>query len=188
MRTKCDRVFINYAINSNTVYNFSVSISLTKYMQEMDIETKDISGSTIISVLSFLGIDVSEFAAASVARTVETSNGVETVNDTSVPKTVLKAKHAKALLRASQHFDDKWDESMAVPIGAISGRFGSLRTGDRHVVVTPRVPSEAVTVLHARLEEIDPAYSPAVYSKDHLKKVPKINAFIDLHVVSLFVG
>ena len=85
---------------------------------------------------------------------------------------------------ASRNFDNEWKASMAVPIDALSGLFCHLKTADRPVVVTPRVPSKSVSVLHDQLKTIDPAYSPTVFLKDHLKNVAKLVASIDLHVVA----
>ena len=70
---------------------------------------------------------------------------------------------------------------MAVPIDAISKRVFYLKTGERNALVTPRVPMEA---LHDQLGKIDPAYSPTIFLKDHLKKVPELLKYIDVHVVS----
>ena len=119
-----------------------------------------------------------------VAGMLVTPSGVTTVRDESLPSTVLKNKLAKAVEASSRKFDVEWSASMAVPIDAISKRFSYLKTGDRNVIVTPRVPVEAVTALHDRLEKIDPAYSPAIFLKDHLKKVPELLKYIDVHVVS----
>ena len=73
---------------------------------------------------------------------------------------------------------------MAVLIDAISKRFSHLKTADHPVVVTPRVPSEAVSALHTQFESIEPAYSSAVFLKDNLKKVPKMLVFIDSRVAA----
>ena len=168
---------------SNPFFYLSASISLTKYMQTIQAENKLIS-STITLVLEYLGIDGLEFALSSVAGTMETASGVGTVTDATLPRTVLKAKNAKASMAASQNFYEEWKASMAVPIDAISKRFSHLKTADRPVVVTPQVPSEAVTALHTQLESIDATYPSAVFLKDHLKKVPKMLAFIDTHVAA----
>ena len=121
---------------SNPFFYLSASISLTKYMQKMQAENKLIS-STITSVLEYLGIDGLEFASASVAGTMETASGVETVTDATLPRTVLKAKHTKASMAASHNFYEDWKASMAVPIDAISKWFLHLKTADRPVVMTP---------------------------------------------------
>ena len=89
--------------HSNPFFYLSASISITKYMQTMQAENKLIS-SRITSVLEYLDIDGLEFASASVAGTTETASGVETVTDTTLPRTVLKAKHAKASMAASRIF------------------------------------------------------------------------------------
>ena len=123
--------------------------------------------------------------AEHITGTMETASGVETVTDATLPRTVLKAKHhAKASMAASRNFYEEWKAFMAVPIDSIFKWFLHLKTADRPVVVTPRVPSEAVTALHTQLESIDPTYSSAFFLKDHLKKVPKMLAFIDSHVAA----
>ena len=93
---------------------------------------------------------------------METASGVETVTGATLPRTVLKAKHAKASMAASWIFYD-------------------LKTTYHPVVVTPQVPSEAVAALHTQLESIDATYPSAIFLKDHLKKVPKMLVFIDSH-------
>jgi hypothetical protein len=73
----------HYIVNANySNYSFylSATISLSKYMQTVNAENKVIS-STTCSVLSFPGIDLSEFTLASVAGTIETASGVENVTD-----------------------------------------------------------------------------------------------------------
>ena len=102
-------------------------------------------------------------SSACIAGTIETASGVETVTDATLPRTVLKAKHAKASMIASRDFDTEWEASMAVPIDALSGLFCHLKTADRPVVVTPRVASKSVSALHDQLKKIDPTYSHAVF-------------------------
>jgi hypothetical protein len=73
----------HYIVNANySNYSFylSATISLSKYMQTVNAENKVIS-STTCSVLSFPGIDLSEFTLASVAGTIGTASGVENVTD-----------------------------------------------------------------------------------------------------------
>ena len=72
-----------------------------------------------------------------------------------------------------------------MPIGTISEQFSYLRTANRDVVVTPRVPKQEVINLHDHLKKIDPAYSSEVVPlKEHLKKLPKMVAFMEKHVIS----
>ena len=173
-------------LDANAINHFhycSASRSLSKTMKSMQADDKLISTITSLT-LEYLGINILEFEQASIAGTVETAGGVQTVTDSTLPRTVLKEKHAKATMIASQDFYQQWKESMAVPIDAISDRFSYLKTADRPVVVTPRVPPEAVSALHDQLARIDPAYSCAVFLKDHLKNVPKLIEFIDSHVVA----
>jgi len=168
---------------SNHLFSLPAARIINRALKDVDADDKVMS-STILSVLSYLDIDVLGYSSASVAATLETANGIETVTDVTLPSTALKSKLAKAMEASGQDFDEEWTASMLVSISAISQRFSRLETGDRPVVVTPRVPSEAVTALHEQLEKIDPAYSPSVFLKEHLKNVPMLVAFIDSHVVA----
>ena len=47
---------------------------------------------------------VLEFSQASVAGTIETLSGIETVTDATLPRTILKAKHTKTGMSVSQKF------------------------------------------------------------------------------------
>ena len=108
----------------------------------------------------FLGI---EDLSREVAGMLVTPGGVTTVHDESLPSTVLKTKLAKTVTVPSHNLmkGGKRLWSMAVPTDAIYKQFSYLKTDERNVVVTPRVPGEAVTALHGQLEKIYPVYSPA---------------------------
>ena len=183
MSAECVLAMCINARYSNHLFSLPAARIINRALKDVDADDKVMS-STIFSVLSYLDIDVSGYASASVAATLETANGIETVTDVTLPSTALKSKLAKAMIASGQDFDEEWTASMLVPISAISQRFSRLETGNRPVVVTPRVPSEAVTALHEQLEKIDPAYSPSVFLKEHLKDVPMLVAFIDSHVAA----
>ena len=77
----------------------------------------------------------------------------------------------------------EWEKSMKEPIDFLTERFSQLKTSERNVVVTPRVGSDILDSLHSWLEEMEPAYSPSITLKEHLKKVPKLVEFMDTHCV-----
>ena len=78
----------------NYLFCLAATISLSKYMQTVKAENEVIR-STTSSVLSFRGVDLSEFSSACVAGTIETASGVETVTAATLPRTILKAMHAQ---------------------------------------------------------------------------------------------
>ena len=55
---------------------------------------------------------------------------------------------------------------------------------NQDVVVTPCVPEGDIESLHDQLRQVDPEYSPATISKEHIEKVPAINTYIEIHALS----
>eukprot|EP00985_Skeletonema_marinoi_P029228 scaffold27229_cov124-Skeletonema_marinoi.AAC.1 len=79
--------------------------------------------------------------------------------------------------------DGRASNSVKQPIDIIAEKFAQLETSGRKVIVRPRVTVDKVEALHSQLAKIDPNYSSAIMTKEHLGKVPLINQFIDTHAV-----
>ena len=94
---------------------------------------------------------------------------------------VVKTKLNNAVKDASQYFKREWKEAIGAPISVISEQFSHLKTGHQDVVVNPRVPEGDVALLHNHLKEIDPSYSSAIMTKEHLSKTPLLVAYMDSH-------
>lgn len=109
--------------------------------------------------------------------------GVTIHRDRSLKLSVAKSKLVKAEETVSQDLEKEWGKSMGAPIKEISAKFATLKTCNKDVVVTPRVPLEDQKKLHDQLAKIDPAYDEGVSKKEHLHSVPKLVAFMKSHCV-----
>ena len=155
-------------------------------LEENNLPAEQVSAaaaSTTASILRFLGISPPS-GSSDVAGALITETGADIIRDSSLPSAVANAKLDKAVEAASQDFLQEYKTSMAAPNDAISERFANLETSGRRVIVTPRVPKEAVTTLHNHLKQIDSAYLPSIMLKADMKKVPTLVSFIDSHCVT----
>ena len=139
--------------------------------------------STTTLILRFLGISAPN--GSDVAGALVTDNGgVEIIRNGNLPSAIAKSKRDKAVEEASKDFIQEYKTSMAAPIIAISNRFATLETSGRNVIVTPRVPTEAVSTLHKHLTKIDAAYSSSITKTEHMKNVPVLCTFIESHAIT----
>ena len=138
------------------------------------------TASTSVRILCFLGVNAPH-VSSDVVRAIVTGAGVEVVRDCSLPISVATARLDKATEVASQNFLEEHVRSMAAPLNVIGKRFANLTADGQPVVVTPRVPKEAVTTLHNHLKQIDPTCTLLIMTKEHLKKIPKLVRYLDKH-------
>ena len=145
-------------------------------------QVPDAAATTTTKILRFLSISAPS-GTSDVAGALTTETGVEIIRDGSLPSAIAKSKFDKAVEEASKDFLQEYKTSIAAPIDAICKRFANLETSGKKVIVSPRVPEEAVTTLHNHLKAIDPAYTPSITKTEHMKKVPKLEGFIRSHAV-----
>ena len=148
----------------------------------LDVTDQSTSQSTTAIIQSFLGID-SGSGPSNVSGALVTRSGVSIVRDGSLQTSVLSSKLGKAKQEGSRDFRQEYQKSMSVPIGTIARRIALVKAGNHYITVRPRVPVQNVDKLHDQLKRIDPAYTPAVCKKEHLKDVPKLVAFAESHAV-----
>eukprot|EP00957_Ditylum_brightwellii_P210633 15365201-Ditylum_brightwellii.AAC.1 len=89
--------------------------------------------------------------------------------------TVLESK-IKATTEVTEcDLQQEWQKLIDGPIHTVSIFFSQSRIADWNVVVHPHVHVGDVDKLHAQLVKIDPSYSKAIMTKEHLSKCKSIN-------------
>lgn len=78
---------------------------------------------------------------------------------------------------------EEWRKAMNVPIQQIASRFKYLDIGGRPVVVDEKCTDDDVGSLHSILKKIDQQYNPEIRSTSQLRKMPKLQTFMNEHFV-----
>jgi len=136
-------------------------------------------GLSTMTIFQFLGL-VSTCTDVAVAMATYSGETV-VIHDPSLQMTVLKSKYERAEDISNQDFHNEWDPAMAVPIDFISQRFSTLMTGNQPVVGSPRVNKESRDNIENHVKLIDAGYTPNNTSKEQLKGLPEITAYIANH-------
>eukprot|EP00986_Skeletonema_menzelii_P017799 scaffold22121_cov69-Skeletonema_menzelii.AAC.2 len=145
------------------------------------VETAQVNA-TISSIYSFAGVKLGR--NNNVTAAMETDDGgVQVERSGTLHVDVLRHQLAQVDPSASRNFRNDWSESVKKPMDLIAEKFAQLETSGRKVIVRPRVTADKVQALHSQLEKVDPNYSSAIMTKEHLGKVPLIGQFIETHGV-----
>ena len=91
---------------------------------------------------------MSEVVNGEVVAARETGSCISVIRSKTHRRLVLESKHDNAVVSSSRDFRKMWAQSIGEPKDYLSQRFSHLKTGNQHVVVTPRVPNEGVLCLH----------------------------------------
>ncbi len=148
---------------------------------EIDLTTDQVND-VISSIYSFVGVKLRRNHDVTGAMETE-DGGVQVERSETVHVDLLLHRLAQVDEEASRNFQLEWSKSVQEPIDVIAEKFAQLETSGRKVVVRPRVTADKVEALHSQLAKIDPNYSRAIMTKEHLSKVPLINQFIASHAV-----
>jgi len=164
---------LNAALACNEVQSF---------LSQHEFVTTAQLNATTSSIYSFAGVKLGR--NNDVRGAMETEDGdVHVERSGTLHVEMLLRQLAQVDKAASRNFQHEWSESVKQPIDIIAEKFAQLETSGRKVIVRPRVTVDKVEALHSQLAKIDPNYSSAIMTKEHLGKVPLINQFIDTHAV-----